>query len=361
MATSKERSSKFNKAVLAERRVKKIKRGVTLKTFEVFGDDDIIDSDVAQGVTSALFTNDSDSTLTAFYTSSTVTAAGSDYFLNVYSADPQLTSSAVPQFAIAVGDSRGYGTVTSSGASTASMTPSKAVYTQFANLLLDAGDDKFTIDGIDQDTMVFFTMNRARFKEKMNPAGWELWLKESTLRKYVDDSASTPATSKNGKKVYNVVINGTTTKQGLFYPELGIIAFGATHNVSGSIDHADGIGTGSFSTIAVDTDSNLIADVWTAMTTASANYFKGRAEEDITSTHYFCRVKNSDYNFSNNPTFVTSSARLKHSEMIKNPQVYITTVGLYSEDNELLAVAKLSKPLLKNFTREATIRVKLDY
>ena len=47
--------------------------------------------------------------------------------------------------------------------------------------------------------------------------------------------------------------------------------------------------------------------------------------------------------------------------MIKDPQVYITTVGLYTEENELVAVAKLSKPLLKNFTREATVRVKLDY
>ena len=47
--------------------------------------------------------------------------------------------------------------------------------------------------------------------------------------------------------------------------------------------------------------------------------------------------------------------------MANNPKVYITTVGLYNDANELLAVAKLSQPLSKDFTKEALIRIKLDY
>ena len=47
--------------------------------------------------------------------------------------------------------------------------------------------------------------------------------------------------------------------------------------------------------------------------------------------------------------------------MIGDPQVYITTIGLYNSNNELLAVGKLSKPLLKNKSRELLVRVKLDY
>jgi hypothetical protein len=47
--------------------------------------------------------------------------------------------------------------------------------------------------------------------------------------------------------------------------------------------------------------------------------------------------------------------------LINNPQTYVTTVGMYNDNNELLAVAKLSKPLVKDFTKEALIRVKLDY
>ena len=47
--------------------------------------------------------------------------------------------------------------------------------------------------------------------------------------------------------------------------------------------------------------------------------------------------------------------------MVNNPQAYITSVGLYNDTNDLLAIAKLSKPLLKDFTKEALIRIKLDY
>jgi hypothetical protein len=90
--------------------------------------------------------------------------------------------------------------------------------------------------------------------------------------------------------------------------------------------------------------------------------FIGRNEEEVASTHFFVRVKNQQFNFSNNPTFVTGTlGDLYWQTMIKNPTVFITTVGLYNDGNELLATGKLSQPLKKTFTREALIRVKLDY
>ena len=90
--------------------------------------------------------------------------------------------------------------------------------------------------------------------------------------------------------------------------------------------------------------------------------FLARNSEKVTSTHYFVRIKNAEYNFSNNPSYTTGSDGLiQQSTFIGDPKVYITTVGLYSNQQELLAVAKLSKPLLKSFQREALIRVKLDF
>ncbi len=90
--------------------------------------------------------------------------------------------------------------------------------------------------------------------------------------------------------------------------------------------------------------------------------FEARNEQEITSTHYFVRVKNGSFNFSNNPSYVTGSVGdFKNSSFVGNPKSYVTTVGLYNDSNELLAVAKLSKPLLKSFSREALIRVKLDF
>jgi hypothetical protein len=90
--------------------------------------------------------------------------------------------------------------------------------------------------------------------------------------------------------------------------------------------------------------------------------FQARNSEKVTSTHYFVRIKNAEYNFSNNPSYVTGSVgELSQTTFVGDPKTYITTVGLYNDSQELLAVAKLSKPLLKSFQREALIRVKLDF
>jgi len=87
-----------------------------------------------------------------------------------------------------------------------------------------------------------------------------------------------------------------------------------------------------------------------------------RSEEDQTQENYFCRVRAEQYNFSANPTFVSGSKnKLRNTDMAGNPQTFITGVGLYNSAGQLLAIAKLSSPLKKNFASEATIKVKLTY
>ena len=91
-------------------------------------------------------------------------------------------------------------------------------------------------------------------------------------------------------------------------------------------------------------------------------YFQARREEKLSSTHYFVRAGNKEFNFSNNPTFFTASTGdFTQPTFFKDPKVYITTVGLFNDSNELLAVAKLSQPVLKSYSREALIKVKLDF
>lgn len=82
---------------------------------------------------------------------------------------------------------------------------------------------------------------------------------------------------------------------------------------------------------------------------------------ELNSTIYFCRVSHNDFNYSSNPTYLSNSKiRVKNSKS-SAPISYITSVGLYSSDNELLAVAKLSEPLRKDPTNDMTLRVRLDY
>ena len=82
---------------------------------------------------------------------------------------------------------------------------------------------------------------------------------------------------------------------------------------------------------------------------------------ELNSTIYFCRANNNEFNYSANPTYLSSSQIRVKNTTSDNPVSYITTVGLYSSDNELLAVDKLSEPLKKDPNTELTIRVRLDY
>ena len=69
----------------------------------------------------------------------------------------------------------------------------------------------------------------------------------------------------------------------------------------------------------------------------AANYFQVRREEEISSTNFFCRVLNKNYNFSSNPTFFTGSdGTFTTCTFFKDPKVFITQVGLYNDENELL-------------------------
>ena len=87
---------------------------------------------------------------------------------------------------------------------------------------------------------------------------------------------------------------------------------------------------------------------------------------ELNSTIYFCRANNTEFNYSANPTYLSTSRGpseivVKDGVAGRDPHSYITTVGLYSPDNELMAVAKLSEPLKKDPSNELTLRVRLDY
>jgi hypothetical protein len=82
---------------------------------------------------------------------------------------------------------------------------------------------------------------------------------------------------------------------------------------------------------------------------------------ELNSSIHFCRINHNEFNYSSNPTYLSGSKIRVKSKTSDAPVSYITTVGLYSPDNELLAVAKLSEPLKKDPTQEMILRVRLDY
>jgi hypothetical protein len=334
-------------------------------------------------VTTGLFSSNA-SSLSVMFTGSLQTSASKNYYYEVYNGN-SATSEA--QFSVAFGHRLGSG---SSAAGTLNDSPSKAIYSQYKLLLLNPGDTSFTFaSGDSSDEIYAINFNRARIKDKLDPGNWQLSLCELTGSRYannvftgsnvvpsgsnrvislIDDSAQSQQVNLTSSgRVYNIVsgsisngvFNASAPRYyGLVYPDMGIAILNGN-----ALDASMSFNTVTGSNIAGDNAWKLYTSISGAMSiNSSANAFQARNEETITSTHYFVRVKNGEYNFSNNPSFVTGSVgEFAQPTFINDPKTYITTIGMYNDRQELLAVAKLSQPVQKSFSNEALIKVKLDF
>ena len=317
-------------------------------------------------------------TLTAFYTSSVQSGSSGDYYYDVYDKAQADTTRQV-QFAVSYGHIDGSGSLSTSSGNN----PSKAIYRQFRNICIknSSSETRFDFDGNGEGTtykaydVFVINVNRARYREKLDPGNWELHLTaNSRTLKLIDDSGATADSSVNAsKRIFNVVSGSISTgtanikttaaaqstvnsagSLGYFFPELGVIVLNAYAISQGSPYPAITL------TRSAAANDDTAKHVYNAVNTGV--YFQARREEQIKSSHYFCRVKSEEYNWSQNPTYYTgSNAEIRNATFIQDPKSYITTVGLYNSTNELLAVAKLSQPLLKSRDREAVIKVRLDF
>ena len=152
----------------------------------------------------------------------------------------------------------------------------------------------------------------------------------------------------------------------LFYQAGVVVLSGSVFKGTGSLGCLDG-DVEFFSSSAGG--AIIIDDAITGNTiSASCDSFRKRINDisfnnttELNSTIHFCRINNNEFNYSSNPTYVSSSKIVVKNTQLDAPVSYFTTVGLYSADNELLAVAKLSEPLKKDPSNEMIVRVRLDY
>lgn len=328
-------------------------------------------------VTSGIWSGDAGS-LTAFYTSSTqLNSSTGKYYLDVYNA---VTSSDIAevQFSIAYGDAAASGspTLTQDDSSTL---PTKAIYNQLKNVLLDSADPYFTdYAGNDMTSFYALNVNRARYKEKLDPGNISIDISGSVgLVTLIDDSGGTDENVTTAGRVYNLVsgslnigsaltasINTYTASNGagfgLFYPDMGIVLLNPSAlsaSVDGNLMAAVGTTTGLYHQSGSSSGSLKLFDALN-----KGGDFQARRTENVSTSHYFVRANNREFNFSNNPTFITGSVgAFVNPSFERDPKVYITTVGLYDDGNELLAVAKTSQPIAKSFDKEIAIKVKLDF
>jgi hypothetical protein len=310
-------------------------------------------------------------------------------FQSVYDY-PFLSSSANHIFDITMG----YSNAISQSAYTQN-TKKVNIYNQMAQLL--NGYDhtgsikKFqTSGGVDQDAMVFFNFARLLTKDEVKKESyvmtfasggqWEESLKFQDLVEIRDLSGSSeyrvdsPAgeygylmSQSAGANSNNFAAGDNHAEIGKIYYQAGIVAMtasmGLTSLMSGG-DLYDVFGGGAGGTPR----QSITASVTGATISQFADNVRNRINKisfnnttELNSTIYFCRIHHNDFNYSSNPTYLSASKLRVKNNASDAPVSYITSVGLYSADNELLAVAKLSEPLKKDPTNELTLRVRLDY
>lgn len=340
--------------------------------------EDILTS--SDSITSTLWSGDVTSLTNTVYTSSTQEAStAGKYYLNVYQTGSTATGSAV-QFSVAYGHKYGSGSIWYNSAVSGN-SPSRTIYGQYQNLIIGDENTDFIFGNITSSEFWVISIDRTRYKEKLFPGSLFLRLSgslNSSMTLTDNSNYTTSQTFNEAGRVYQLISgssagvktalnNGITSdgysknsgSYGWFLPDIGTIILNPLAlrdlQISGGISLLSM--TGSNVTSSYGDNNRLIYS-----SISSSSNFALNSEETITSQYIFVRARNAEFNYSENPSFISgSTGEVLYNNFINNPQTYITTVGYYNDNNELLAVSKLSRPLTKDFSKELLIRAKLDF
>ena len=322
-------------------------------------DDSVISSEtIVRGMWS-----DDNPVLNTFYTSS---LNNNSYYLNVY--DTVATSSI--QFSIQYGHM--YGSGSSDISSVEDITPTRITYGQYRSLIYNDENSSFVFGNYTSPDFISLSIARSRFKESIKPGSLSLKLSGSAgFITLTDDSISNGSVSNfiGSNRYYTLIsgsngiaasspLNGVSGSYGMVFPDLGIILLNPKALSLGQT--YGGINENVNTTNGISGNPNL-SNVFKWIKGSNSGSFTLQSQETVSSRYFFTRVKNNEFNYTTNPSIINASGSLLYDTLIDNPQTYITTVGMYNDNNELLAVAKLSRPLIKDFTKEALVRIKLDY
>lgn len=208
---------------------------------------------------------------------------------------------------------------------------------------------------------VFFSFSRILVKDEIKKGSVSVVL--GTAAYATPFNTTTTITDYNASNEYRT--NSPSGEYGILYTDSGVTPCGLIYYQAGIMVLTSSVfgggstfdATNNVSTALSDTTIDSIAD--TVRARIGKIDFNNTVE--LNSTIYFCRINHNEFNYSSNPTYLQESKMRVKETSLDNPVSYITSVGLYSADNELLATAKLSEPLKKTPENEIILRVRLDY
>ena len=332
-------------------------------SFKRFDPEDLVVS--AESITQAAWEG-SAPTLTTFFTSSTQVAANTgNYYYNIYAANPATNASASVQMGIAYANLAGSGS-TNFNPLVPGVGASRVIYGQYRTLVLGDENSQFVFGDATGSYFHALSIERSVYREKLF-TGFNLKLTNGSNTVFLTDNSNdvSSITFNDAGRVYQVVsgsngsaysgngFNNASASYGLFLPDIGTILLNTSALTASSAD--GGIGM----TVSQSSDSKGLNPQYLYDSLSS---FTLRSEETLTSDFVFVRARNSEFNYTENPSYISgSTGELIYPILVDSPQTYISSVGLYNDNNECVAVAKLSKPLQKDFTKELLLRVKLDF
>ena len=332
--------------------------------------------DTQKIVTSTWSDNTNDASTYVSYSSAVVTSAditsSNAFFREIFNNLGHSES----QYAIAYGHKKGSGSLHfTDDAGAKGKSASRVIYNQYRQLVYGDEASDFTFDGHTPDDIFVINVSRARFKHNLKPGTLNLTLQSGSgtsgafkTIKLTDDSVtkSGSAVITNAGRQFNLVsgssgvMSGSSLSQatgsvgsyGFFYPDSGFIILNAKA-LSASLHLSRSLGEHVL--------NDNINQFYNSISGSAGGEFILDSEEKVTSQYYFTRAKNTEFNYTTNPSFIDTNGNLNFTSMVDNPKTFITTIGLYNDSNDLVAVAKVSQPIAKDFSKEALIRVKLDY
>ena len=375
-------------------------------------------------ITEGLFSNNVRNLIT-FFTGST-SENYSRYYTHVYDENPKTSLTSSIQFSIAYGHSGGSGSLDEGNK--INITPTKAIYAQYRNLVLGRRDAKFNLTGRDTDSIYVVNYQSKRLKDRLDAGVLELNIAHLSGSRFLAGGGTRATHTGSNVKLagnnrvlrliddskininpdytdvgysYNIVSGTLETGvynessphyYGKLIPSLGVVLLdGDKLDLSASFATSNASEIDGYNAIKLYksfSGSALIQDI-------SGDYLGMKARRVIReyNDYYFIRINNREFNFTNNNSYfiynkkeitrrpgdlsmpldpnspegmelakrLTETNGEIYENFVNNPQVYITTVGLYNAQRELVAVGKLAKPILKNFTEESIFTVKLKY
>ena len=169
------------------------------------------------------------------------------------------------------------------------------------------------------------------------------------------------------------------TTFGHFYPEAGLILLAGSRlsaslpgidSTSGSVAAGTattgvfglGFGVNADNSSGSDSINNGSANAYKLINSLQSGSIIMRTEQELNQQTIYCRMKHNEYNMTSNQTMIVSGSTFHDYQdwVIGNPTVYVTGLGLYDENFNLLAVAKLNTAQQKHSNKELHILTKME-